>query len=204
MNLKQLTPLRSGALGLLIGLVSTYTLSPLLSEQEWWPGHTEHNHSSGYHIHADFLLVSEDTIIDLSHPEYMSTAEKVLADDVHLHDEDGTVIHYHAEGITFATFLASLGITLTDTCLTLPEKGIVCSDENTEVVLYVNNTRYEKPITSYISEDLDRVLLYAGKRDKSKQAEFLNQVADRACIFSGSCPERGIAPGESCGLTCEL
>lgn len=205
------TPLQIGMIGVIIGIVVTSALLPKLQSSEWWPGHTEHSHSEAdYHIHADFLLVVDGYIVDLSLPKFMSTAERKLSDDVHLHDNDGTVVHMHAKGITFATFLKSFKfledrpMLLTDTCIELPEAGRICNDDENEVVLYVNDEVYKGNLTDYVPADLDRVLLYAGKRDKKTIEEYLGKVEDRACIFSGSCPERGIAPAESCGLTCEL
>ncbi len=202
----RLTPLQSGLLGAIIGSLLMQNLLPLLNQQEWWPGHSEHSHThenSDYHVHADFHLVVDDTVVDLATPEYMSTAEKILHADVHLHDDDGSVIHYHAPDISFVEFLDSLGITLTADCLTINEETI-CVDKERQLALYVNEEIWTDPIADYVPTDLDRILLYLGSGDEIKQREFMEQVEDRSCIFSGSCPERGIAPPESCGLTCEL
>lgn len=189
--------------GFCLGIIGMYVLIPFLQTQEWWPGHTTHDHSTEYHTHADFQIVINDQVLDLSAPEYMSTAEKILAPHVHLHDGDGSVVHYHAEEVTFASFLSSIGITLTDTCLTAASQT-VCMSDTEEVALFVNEERYTKPLTTYVSTDLDRVLLYAGTTLTTSPDQYLDLVEDRACIFSGTCPERGIAPSESCGLTCEL
>jgi hypothetical protein len=204
MTIPHISPLQAGILGLIIGLTGTYTLSPLLSDMEWWPGHTEHDHSTEYHIHTDFLIVVNDKIIDLSLPQYISTSEKKLSDHVHLHDNDGKVEHIHAEGVTFANFLSTLGIMLTDTCLTLADSTQTCQSDEADVALYVNNEKFTENITTYIPEDLDQILLYVGIGDEAVRETFRSQVEDRACMFSGSCPERGTPPPESCGLTCEI
>jgi hypothetical protein len=195
---------KAGASGLLLGALIMHLALPYLVRYEWWPGHNTHNHSTKYHIHADFLVVVNDEIIDLSKPEFISTSQRKLSDDVHLHDGDGKVEHLHAEGITFANFLSTLGITLTTTCLTLKEAEAICQSNETEVALYVNSERFRGDITTYIPEDLDRVLLYVGASDETVRGNFRSQVEDRACLFSGSCPERGIPPPENCGLTCEI
>ena len=194
-----------GIIGLIIGALSVYLVSPFLISSEWWPGHTAHNHKDGeYHIHTDFLIVVEDEIIDLSGNEHMSTATETLHRHVHLHDNDPNVLHVHEENISFVEFLASLNITLTDICLTLPSKDIHCTDGTTQLMLYVNNEQFTGPLSSYIPKDLDQVLLYVGTNSNTAEAMFDPKITDKACIFSGSCPERGLPPPESCGLTCEL
>lgn len=207
------TPLQVGIIGIIVGMLITNYLLPKMESQEWWPGHDQqdHGHDEGaYHVHADFLLVVDGDVIDLSLPKFMSTAESKLSDDAHLHDDDGTVVHMHAKDVSLATFLKSFKfledrpMLLTDTCIELPEAAKICNDEENEVVLYVNDNVYEGNLTEYVPEDLDRVLLYAGVKDEKVIKEYLGRVEDRACIFSGSCPERGVAPAESCGLTCEL
>ncbi len=189
--------------GICVGAVGLQLLLPTLRTLEWWPGHTTHNHDTEYHIHADFLIVLQDTILDLSDTRYMTTATETKHADVHLHDHDGEVVHYHAAGISFADFLRSLDITLTDTCLTV-SSTTVCTSETDEIALFVNDQKYTDPILEYIPTDLDRVLLYAGTTLTEPPLMYLSQVGDRSCMFSGSCPERGTPPPESCGLTCEL
>ena len=123
----KLANISAGIVGLIIGALIVYLLSPLLSSSEWWPGHTAHNHNDReYHIHTDFLIVVEDEVIDLSHSEYMSTATATLHKHVHLHDNDDSLLHVHEENVSFVEFLASLNITLTDSCLSPTEqRGIL-------------------------------------------------------------------------------
>ena len=205
MKIPNIPAWQSALIGVVLGALATALITPLLASQEWWPGHSSHDHSSEseYHTHADFLVVINDQLLDLSDPALMSTSKRALAPDVHLHDGDGSIVHYHAPDITFASFLNSIGITLTDTCLTAASQT-VCTEKETEVVLFVNEERYEGNPAEYVSADLDRILLYAGERLTGTPREYLDLVEDRACIFSGSCPERGTAPAESCGLTCEM
>ncbi|MEZ4194979.1 MAG: hypothetical protein R3B53_01095 [Candidatus Paceibacterota bacterium] len=207
------TPLQVCLMGIIVGMLLMNYLLPTLIDSERWPGHSDdgHSHEDGdYHVHADFLLVVDGDIVDLSLPQFMSTAERKLSDNAHLHDDDGTVVHMHARDISFTTFLKSFKfledrpMLVTNTCLELPEARKICNDDENEVVLYVNDEVYAGDLTEYVPADLDRVLLYAGKKDEKTIKEYLSKVEDRACIFSGSCPERGIAPPESCGLTCEL
>ncbi len=142
-------------------------------------------------------------MIDLSAGEYMTTATQELSDYVHLHDNDGDVEHIHLEGVTFSEFLNTLGLTFTDECLTYDGKKY-CEDTANVLRLYVNDEKFEGDITSYTPKDEDRILVFYGDATSTNFTALLETVNDDACYFSGTCPERGIAPPENCGLTCEL
>ncbi len=191
----------------IVGIVASVLIGLFYTAQHnnsWWPWSDDHTHSEEFHIHADLRIVIDGEVMNLARPEYMSTAESIRHDHVHLHDNDGEVVHIHAPHISLVTFLNSLGITLTDTCLTVDQNSH-CTDESNTLKLIVNGEPYEVVFTSYVPKDLDQILLFFGTKEDTDRAmqEFQN-VSDRACIFSGSCPERGLPPPESCGLTCEL
>lgn len=164
----------------------------------------EHDHyDTEVHVHSDFAIYVQDKRLDLTSDKYQSKIESEKSDDVHLHDTNGHVIHRHADNITFANFLQSIGFTLTSDCFTMDTGEQYCSNENSEVSLYVNNTQVTD-ITSYKNQEKDRVLLYVGSRNNPNLQNYLDSVTDEACIPSGTCPERGTPPVESCGLTCDL
>lgn len=155
-----------------------------------------------YHVHADFHIVVNGTLVNLDGDEFQTTSEQEFHKDLHLHDNNGDVLHIHRDGGTFAEFLGSIGITLTDNCLTLDNQ--YCGDLNNGLLLFVNDTLYTDPYTGYVPVDEDRVLLYYGNPDVDVILPYLDAVPDDACYYSGTCPERGVAPPESCGETCEL
>lgn len=158
-----------------------------------------------YHVHADFHIYLDDQKLDLAQAELMTTAEQELHDHVHLHDGNGEVVHIHAEGITFAEFLESIGITLSDTCVTRDDAQY-CESTEEQLTLFVNGIARTEPFTTYIPADDDSILLYHGPRNAAAEyvQGLIDAVPDDACYYSGTCPERGVAPAESCGLTCEL
>ena len=175
--------------------------------------HTDHsdhhdNHpiadpfDSEYHVHADFHIVINDTLVDLSDDAFQTTSQQELHQHAHLHDNNGDVKHIHDEGVTFAEFLESLGIELTQACVTLDNQ--YCTDDTDQLQLYVNGELYEGDLTQYVPVDDDRLLLYYGTTDNPALPTHLANVPDDACFYSGTCPERGVAPDESCGLSCEL
>lgn len=184
------------AVGMLIGAFVTH---------QWMvaSAKTVVSYDTEYHVHADFKIYIGDERVDLSADEYMTSATQELSDYVHLHDNDDEVEHIHLEGITFAEFLRTLSLELTNECLTVKNQSY-CETPDSVLQLYVNNEQYADPITTYIPVDDDQILLYVGENDEALVTRLLETVTDNACYFSGTCPERGIAPPESCGLTCEL
>ena len=184
------------AAGVLLGSFMTFQF---LSAQN----STDHQHYDEYHVHADFLIYIQDEKIDLEKEIYMTTSEQELHEHAHLHDANGEVQHMHKEGITFAEFINSLGLNVTDECITY-DGTEYCSSEEESLLLFVNNEQYEGSITNFEAMDEDRVLLYYGPYDEEKITGYMNEVKNDACFYSGTCPERGIAPPESCGLTCEI
>jgi hypothetical protein len=152
------------------------------------------------HVHSDLLIVINGEALDLTGDKYQSTATSSAHSDIHLHDNDDDVLHRHAEGITLAMFLESIGFILTEDCITTDAGASHCTNDSNTLSLYVNEELHPSPLT-YISAEEDRILLIYG--ENSPEA-FFPLITDRACIFSHTCPERGTPPPESCGLTCEL
>ena len=187
--------------GLLVGGLFIYILLPnKTTHNEYRP--IADPYDSEYHVHADFHIVIRDTLVNLDDDIFQTTSQQELHKDAHLHDNNGDVKHIHAEGVTFAEFLDSLSIALTDNCLTLDNE--YCSGEVEEVLLFVNGDLYTDPITTYVPGVDDNILLYYGTYNMDTIQPLIDAVPDDACYYSGTCPERGVAPPESCGETCEL
>lgn len=198
LSLKTITAL---VIGLITGALTVTTVMGTYSDD----GHT-HSHDDteeSFHVHAGFLVIVDDKKVDLTDDKYMSVKGSVLSENVHLHDNKDEIIHFHAPGITLKTFLDSIGVPVTNDCFTF-ESTQYCSGEADILRLYVNGTDRTSELTTYTPLDNDRILLYYGTPDNPKIESYLNQVSDRACIYTGTCPERGTAPAEECGLTCEL
>ena len=192
---------RKGTLGIVV------LLAAILGAGSAW---YYERHQSSYpaypdevHVHSDFVLQITDQQIDLTDNRYQSYAGSVKHDDIHIHDNEDHVIHRHAEDITLVEFLASININLTSDCLTMDDGSEYCADENDELTLYVNGAQHKDP-TTYINQEEDQLLLYYGPRNNDQLPNYLDAITDESCIYSGTCPERGIAPAESCGLSCEL
>ncbi len=188
-------------LACIAGIVIAYTAGIYLTAGD---GHfPSHEATDEYHIHADTLIVINGEIVDLSSPQFMSSINQILHPDAHYHDASDDILHLHAEGISLAEFYRSLGVTLTDTCISTPDGTSYCSDDTNQLLLYSNGTQITA-IAEYVPNDTDRLLVYYGPPDAEAIASFNTQITDAACIYSGTCPLRGTPPPESCGLTCEI
>lgn len=163
----------------------------------------EQTQADEVHVHSDFLLVLDGQKFDLSGDQYQSSTYDVKHPLFHLHDGVGTMLHRHAEGITLKEFLESIGFTVTDACL-LTDEGIqYCANADTEFSLYVNS----QLITNwpdYITQEEDQILLYHGPNQFEIVSSFIDELTDEACIYSGTCPERGTPPYESCTTSCSI
>lgn len=184
-------------LGILIGGTSMYYLSPADDN------HTHDTQSDAYHVHSDWVYILQGERVDLTGPEFQTTATQTTHPHLHLHDNDDRILHIHKEEQLFVDFLDSLDITLTDSCLTHLDGTTYCNDDTTEVTVYVNKVAHPDP-ASYVPQDEDQILLYVGPPDAPQLTTYFDSITDEACIYTGTCPERGTAPPEACGITCEL
>lgn len=154
------------------------------------------------HVHSDFLFYIGDERIRLTDDEFQSTTAERKHNDLHLHDENDEVLHRHADDVTFIDFIDSLGFTLTNDCLTMTNGAKYCTDESKQLMLIVNG-ELVPDIKSYIFVEEDEILLYYGDPANPRIGEYADNITKDSCIYSGTCPERGVPPPENCGLTCD-
>jgi len=162
------------------------------------------------HEHADFAVFIRGERLDFSDDRFVSTEDKELSENVHIHNPRHTVVHIHRESTTWDEFFRSLGFQLNDpsllgvtpetTFLKMPD-GTTYSASTTETFkFYVNGVKVDG-IASYNISDLDRVLISFGSETEEEVLAQLAQVTDEACIPSGRCVERGDPDFEPCSVT---
>lgn len=150
------------------------------------------------HEHANLSVSIYNAPLDLRANRFQSSEGNVLSDYTHLHDGNGDVIHKHAEDVTWGYFFWTIGLPINQNCMVQPNGENLCDGEygkwtalvNGEVVSDLRNTEIN---------DLDRVLLNYGLEDIDELKVKASMVPDNACLYSGTCPERGEAPHEGCG-----
>lgn len=163
-----------------------------------------HTHNdSEVHVHADFLMYIHDNRIRFTDSKYQSNTQFVHHPSLHFHDNNDTVIHRHAANVTLSDFFMSIGYVLSDTCIITDTNAQFCNNDQEKVAVFVNGVLLRN-ITEYVFTDNDRILVYYGDLNNPRITEYQNAISNDACIYSGTCPERGVPPPESCGLTCEV
>ena len=139
------------------------------------------------------IKVLDGTRIEMTAAAYQSDIDVARHGFLHLHDNEGDVLHIHAKRQSFADFLGSVGITLDDDCMYV-RNTIKCRGDGLR--MFVNGEQYTRAFDRYIPEDLDQILLTDSTDAEVVESEIAG-VTDKACIQSGICPERGTA-SESC------
>ena len=165
-----------------------------------------HEHSSNeFHVHADFLVVLNGTIMNFSKDKFMSELHNEQHSHVHLHDMNGNIIHFHEENITLETFFTSLDMNFNQTCFVTHENNSYCEGETNLLQMFVNG-ELNKEMHNYVAEDLDRILILFGNYSNSEIDSFINLVTDESCIYSMICedriPEGGINSSCVTGSSC--
>ena len=156
-----------------------------------------------YHIHSDFIVYLDGEIIDFSNSRFQSDTLFLRDRNLHLHNNDGEVIHIHKEERTLNDFLQSVDISIADECIDTSfddENKSFCVSDEKIINVFINGEKTEEG-GDYIFNDLDRILVYYGDDDTQNIEKLIDMVSDRSCIFSLKCKERGTPPDEdSCGI----
>ena len=177
---------------------------------------TKYSTSEPFHEHANFAVFLNGERYNFSKILYMSsepcTADteskpvpagntpEVLHEVVHLHDQNGGVVHVHRQGITWSDFFTSLNMKFSKGEF-VDDAGKKYHDDAESAFRYFVNGKEVSDITRKDIRDLDSVLITFGPRNQAPAviASELTQIPTDSCQYSGPCPSRGPAPAETCG-----
>ncbi|MCR4368647.1 MAG: hypothetical protein NUV67_01945, partial [archaeon] len=159
-------------------------------------GSAQYEPPEPYHVHADFAIFINGERLDFAQDKYMSTESNHLSEDVHFHDGNGKVIHFHAQDATLGEFLESLGFELGQECIKLDSGEEFCNSGERTLKMFVNKAASNE-FGYFRPNDLDRILISFGSENADQLAEQMNLVSDEACIQSEKCPQRGAPSDES-------
>lgn len=174
------------------------------------------------HTHADFAIWVNGVQLDFTDQLYMSEAydpnngQEIRVDPMrkylHLHDNIGTVVHRHKPGLTLGEFMASIGNPMDGQCITVDEsqyasldagwkesfdvQPALCDNGKFRWTMVVNEQQVPFDPT-YVFTDEDQVLLSYGASDTAWQEQW-DSMTNEACLFSKTCPWRGVPPAENC------
>ena len=171
-----------------------------------------------FHEHANFAVFLNGTRFDFAKIQYMNTTPCTagipvlvpvaqahgdvndLRDAVHLHDQNGGVVHVHRAGITWHNFFETLEMTFEKGTFT-DDTGKKYENNDQNSFRYFVNGKEETDITNREIRDLDSVLITYGRKNRPQTSiqQELGQIPNDACVSSGLCNSRGPAPVETCG-----
>jgi hypothetical protein len=132
----------------------------------------------GIHTHQDFKMYMNGQPVDFSQAKY-----QLRAQHVHFEGGDGDVTHVHATGVTLGYALETLGMKLTNECLTPDTGGPLCNTDSSTLKLYVNG-RPNTEFGGYLMRDLDKILLSYGNETEEQLQVQLDSISDKARVES--------------------
>ncbi|MEQ1849803.1 MAG: hypothetical protein ABL890_04395 [Candidatus Peribacteraceae bacterium] len=152
------------------------------------------------HTHADFAVFLGGKKVDFSLAKYMSglSTDDTTHDEeneyhdehLHLHDNNGDVLHRHKPALTIGAFFSSLpGVRYEGSTFSID--GVAAT-----VRLFVNGVE-NKDSANHVFTDVDQILI----TDATEQTEIdheLSLLTDEACLYSRTCPWKGDPPTENC------
>lgn len=186
------------ALGILGVLIFFLALNALPA---WWQSLQP---QPSVHLHANFLMVMNGKEKDFSLDSFQSPVscginEPTEEVQVHLHQNNGGVIHVHEKNITYADFFASekLGMQLSDHCFWDENGSQWCDTEKDRWKFYVNGV--ETPnLPDTVIQDEDVVLLLYGYYTPSQIGYYDKKVPHDACEYSHTCPTTNPLTEDNC------
>ena len=95
----------------------------------------------------------------------------------HFEDNDCFVIHKHSAGVTLPVFFKTIGVTLSPSCIVLPDDGKHCTNEMDTLRVMLNGTEISvNELTYYELRNNDHILInYGPEKDALLRFKY-NQV----------------------------
>lgn len=125
------------------------------------------------HAHISMLMFIGGTAVNFCEQRFMLKSQFV-----HFEDNNCRVIHKHATGVTLPIFFKTIGVELSETCLTLPfgtEKH--CSNDTKHLSVIVNGKEVPIPdLTYYELRNNDHILINYGAEEGGMLRFKYNQV----------------------------
>lgn len=125
------------------------------------------------HAHASLLIMVGDRILNFCTPDYMLKSQYV-----HFEDNNCSVVHRHARGVTIPTFLKTIGVGLTEECLTVPgDQKTYCNNGTEKLRAIVNGSEVAiSMLPYYVFRNNDHILIDYGSETAAMLRFKYNQV----------------------------
>lgn len=133
-------PLVIGAIVLTVGVLVAYVSFFSGGNTDGQSGELTPHSVGTVHSHGTIEVIIMGTPIDFSQPQYQY--HQTRTDAFHFEGGDGTQWHLHAQGVTLQWAMASLGIDITATTVTIDDTTYRDGDD-TSVIIAVNGQSVE-------------------------------------------------------------
>ena len=110
------------------------------------------------HSHTSLLVMVGNKSVNFCAPSYMLRSQAV-----HFENNNCVVVHKHAKGVTLPIFFQSIGVSLNDSCLTIPNEGNFCTNDKNVLRVILNGKEVSIAELSYYElRNNDHVLINYG------------------------------------------
>ena len=124
------------------------------------------------HAHASLLVMNKDKVVSFCNPQFMLRSQYV-----HFENNNCTVVHRHASGVTIPTFLKTLGVELSSMCLSIPNDGKYCDNSKEHLSAVVNGKVVAiSDLPYYEFKNNDHILINYGPEEGTMLKFKFNQV----------------------------
>lgn len=149
------------------------------------------------HYHANFGIIKEEKLVDFSDTKYMNLkpctvneADPLLepkSENIHLHNNEGTVVHLHTDGVTWSELFTKLKYNLPSV---------------SQMQLYFNQKKVGSDILKQVIKPDDTLMIHIGSdskvasvNDNAELKSQYNQLGTKSKYYNS---QKGTA--ENCGL----
>lgn len=128
------------------------------------------------HAHAGILVEIFGDEFDFSAPAY-----QIKSSWIHFEGRDGTTVHKHATGVTLGYLFETLSLNLDDQCFEFQDERSFCTNDDYELVFYVNREQVPDIRDYEIIED-DRVLISYGAETPEELEDQLLRLDNQVLV----------------------
>lgn len=118
------------------------------------------------HAHAAILLVIDGEQLNFGLPQFQLASKYI-----HFEDNNPVTIHKHATNVPLKMLFASIGMVISDDCITIEDYGTkdttrdICTRQNEELIVFINGEKYDSDISEYEIMHDDRILIAIGHNE---------------------------------------
>ena len=128
------------------------------------------------HAHGAIAIFVNNQKVDFSHDRYQLASKYI-----HFENHNSYLIHKHATGVPLEMLFVSLGMKISQQCITLnyysENKNSFCTEEENSLLFFVNGVPYTSNISNYVISHDDRILIsYGDKKNLKQQMAYLESL----------------------------